>query len=156
MTSSIDAYIDQAAPEARPILRQTVAADIPGIWTVRYAVQENTLAPGRLSDEDARREIEDTGRGWVIEVDGQIEAFAIGNGQSGNVWALFVRPQAQGRGYGTALHAKMIAWFRTQRLDRLWLSTGTDTKARQFYEKHGWTCVGAYGTDEVRYERPNT
>jgi GNAT superfamily N-acetyltransferase len=138
------------------VLRQAVVRDIPGIWKVRYSVTENTLTPGRLSDEDVRESIEDTGRGWVIEEGGEIQAFAVGNAKTGNVWALFVKPEAQGRGHGSRLHAAMIEWFQTQAIDRLWLSTGTETKARAFYEKNGWACVGPYGADEVRYERLNT
>jgi len=128
---------------------------MPGIWNVRYAVTENTLTRGRISDEDLRESIEDTGRGWVIDVDGVIEGFAIGNARTGNVWALFVDPKAQGKGYGSMLHDTMIVWFRTQPVDTLWLSTGITTRARVFYERHGWTCVGPYGSDEVRYERSN-
>ena len=147
----------QAAAGALPVtmLRKAAAADLPAMWEVRYAVTENTLAPGRISDDEFLEAIERTGVGWVIEVDGRIEAFAVGNGQTGNVWALFVKPEAQGCGHGTALHTAMIDWFRGQGVDRLWLSTGRDTKARHFYDKHGWTCVGPYGPDEVRYERPN-
>ncbi|MBL8309532.1 MAG: GNAT family N-acetyltransferase [Burkholderiales bacterium] len=136
-------------------MRHATAADIPGIWQVRYSVTENTLTPGRISDEAIRASIEDIGRGWVIEDAGRILAFAIGIARTGNVWALFVRPEAQGRNHGTRLHVAMIEWFRTQPIDRLWLSTGTTTKARAFYEKNGWQCVGPYGRDEVRYERPN-
>ncbi|WP_291916623.1 GNAT family N-acetyltransferase [Limnohabitans sp.] len=136
-------------------MRQATAADIPGIWEVRYSVTENTLTPGRISDEEVRESIEDTGCGWVIEEAGRIEAFAVGIAKTGNVWALFVRPDAQGRGHGTRLHAAMIEWFRKQPIDRLWLSTGTTTKAREFYDKNGWACVGPYGSDEVRYERAN-
>ena len=136
-------------------LRRAVVSDIPGIWEVRYSVSENALTPGRISDEDVRVSIEETGRGWVIEESGRIVAFAVGNAETGNVWALFVKPEAQGRGYGTRLHAAMIEWFRLQDVERLWLSTGTDTKARTFYEKNGWVCVGPCGVDEVRYERPN-
>jgi GNAT superfamily N-acetyltransferase len=137
------------------VLRQAVAADIPGIWQVRYSVEENTLTPGRISDEDVREAIEDTGRGWVIEEDGRIKAFAVGNARTGNVWALFVNPDAQGRGHGTRLHVELLAWFRTHSIDRLWLSTGTEARARKFYDKMGWVCVGQYGTDEVKYERQN-
>jgi GNAT superfamily N-acetyltransferase len=138
-------------------LRQATAADIAAMWEVRYAVTENTLTPGRLSDEDVRREIEDTGRGWVVErADGPgVDAFAIGNGRSGNVWALFVHPRAQGRGLGDALHRTMLGWFATQPVATLWLSTGTDTRARGFYERRGWACVGPYGQDELRLERSN-
>jgi GNAT superfamily N-acetyltransferase len=136
-------------------LRQALVSDIPGIWGVRYAVAENTLTPGRISDEEVRAAIEDSGRGWVIDVGGKIAAFAVGNGETGNVWALFVKPEFQGQGFGTALHSVMIEWFRTQAIDRLWLSTGMDTQARKFYEKHGWECVGPYGSNELRYERVN-
>ena len=72
------------------ILRQAVAADIPGIWEVRYSVTENTLTPGRISDQELLEAIEDTGRGWVIEDQGRIQAFAIGNAATGNIWALFL------------------------------------------------------------------
>lgn len=140
---------------SRPHLRQATAADIPGIWEVRYSVTENTLTPGRISDEEVRESIEDTGCGWVIEEAGRIEAFAVGIAKTGNVWALFVRPDVQGRGHGTRLHASMIEWFRKQPIDRLWLSTGTTTKGRAFYDKNGWECVGPDGSDEVRYERAN-
>ena len=50
-----------------PILRQARRDDIEAIWVVRYAVTENTLTRGKISDEDVRREIEDPGRGWVVE-----------------------------------------------------------------------------------------
>ncbi|OYU10413.1 MAG: GNAT family N-acetyltransferase [Comamonadaceae bacterium PBBC1] len=140
---------------SRPHLRQATVADISGIWEVRYSVTENTLTPGRISDEEVRESIEDTGCGWVIEEAGRIEAFAVGIAKTGNVWALFVRPDSQGRGHGTRLHAAMIEWFRKQPIDRLWLSTGTTTKARAFYDKNGWECVGPDGSDEVRYERAN-
>ena len=137
------------------ILRQAVAADIPGIWEVRYSVTENTLTPGRISDQELLEAIEDTGRGWVIEDQGRIQAFAIGNAATGNIWALFVKPQAQGCGFGSMLHNEMLDWFRTQRPEILWLSTGTNTKARKFYAKNGWQLVGAYGAEEVKFERKN-
>ena len=74
---------------------------------------------------------------------------------TGNVWALFVRPEAEGRGIGSALHAAMLDWFATQPVDTLWLSTGTDTRARGFYRARGWRETGPYGNDEVRMERAN-
>lgn len=136
-------------------LRQALVGDMPGLWEVRYAVTENTLTPGRIPDEELRASIEEAGRGWVVEQDGVILGFAIGLAETGNVWALFVRPEAQGQGIGSALHAAMIEWFATQPVPLLWLTTGTDTKARRFYEAHGWRCVGDAGKREVRYERAN-
>jgi GNAT superfamily N-acetyltransferase len=101
--------MSEAMPTIR--IREATRDDIPALWEVRYAVRENTLTPGRLSDEDVRREIEDTGKGWVAEVDERVVGFAIGNATSGNVWALFVHPDAEGRGVGSRLHAAMLDWF---------------------------------------------
>ncbi len=137
------------------VLREANRNDIPGMWTVRYAVTENTLAPGRLSDEDVRREIEDTGKGWVIEDDGDIRAFASCNARTGNIWALFVHPEVEGHGYGDRLHAVMLAWLRTQPIDRLWLTTDAQSRACGFYEQRGWRRVGITDTGEVRFERDN-
>ncbi len=140
--------------DASVLLRQAVREDMPALWEVRYSVSENTLTPGRISDEELQRSIEEDGRGWVAEEAGRIVGFAIGL-LSGNVWALFVRPEAEGRGIGSALHAEMLEWFARQPLPRLWLSTGTNTLARSFYEARGWQYAGPYGSDEVRLERPN-
>jgi GNAT superfamily N-acetyltransferase len=136
-------------------LRQALAADIPALWRVRYAVTENTLAPGRLSDEDVRRELEDTGRGWLIEDDGQVVAFAIANARSGNVWALFVHPAHQGRGHGSRLHAAMLAWLRAVAAPCPWLDTGAATRARAFYAREGWVAEAILSSGEIRYRRPD-
>lgn len=136
-------------------LREATRADIPGLWDVRYAVRENTLTPGRLSDEDVRREIEDTGKGWVIEEGDRIVAFAIGNAENGNIWALFVHPEYEGRGYGGRLHEAMLAWLRTQPVASLWLTTDADSRACGFYARKGWSRVGVSESGEVRFERSN-
>lgn len=135
-------------------VRKAIRADLPGLWEVRYSVTENTLTPGRISDEELLRSIEEDGRGWVAEDEGRILGFGIGL-LSGNVWALFVRPEAESRGIGSALHAEMLEWFSRQPLERLWLTTGIDTRARGFYEARGWRYAGLCGPDEVRLERRN-
>lgn|GEM_PF-169141 len=141
--------------QATVVLREAHRNDIPGMWTVRYAVTENTLTPGRISDEDVRREIEDTGKGWVIDVDGEIRAFASCNARTGNIWALFVHPQAEGLGYGDRLHAAMLDWLRTQPIPRLWLTTDAHSRACGFYARRGWQRVGISDSGEVRFERDN-
>lgn len=136
-------------------LRQATRADIPAMWEVRYAVRENTLTPGRISDEEVRAEIEDTGRGWVAEENGRVVAFASCNAKTGNIWALFVEPEAEGRGFGRCLHDAMLDWLKTQPIDMLWLTTDADSRACVFYERNGWSRVGTTESGEARFERTN-
>jgi GNAT superfamily N-acetyltransferase len=138
-----------------PTLRLATRQDIPGIQEVRHAVIENAARPGRILDEDVRREIEETGRGWLIEEAGAVRAFAIANAQTGNVWALFVHPGAQGRGYGARLHDELLAWLAGQPPRRLWLTTGAQTRASGFYARRGWQPVATLPDGEIRYERDN-
>ncbi len=119
------------------MLRQAVVSDIPGIQRVRRAVRENRLVSMMIPDQDVRAAIEDSGRGWVVESGGEIVAFAIGNAQSGNIWALFVDPDHERCGYGKRLHDTMLDWLWSQGPDFLWLTTEPGTRAQGFYESAG-------------------
>jgi len=92
---------------ANGILRQAQRGDIPDIQRVRHAVRENRLTSRVVTDDDVADSIERTGRGWVIEVDGRVQAFAIGNADTGNIFALFVEPGHERRGYGRRLQDEM-------------------------------------------------
>jgi GNAT superfamily N-acetyltransferase len=136
------------------MLRQAVGADIPAMQRVRSAVRENRLVSTVISNEAVREAIEDEGRGWVVESQGEVVAFAIGNNRNGNIWALFVHPDHERRGYGRRLHDTMLSWLWTQGLDRLWLTTEAGTRAQVFYETAGWQLVGHANQGELRYEMP--
>ena len=129
-------------------------SDIDAIQRVRASVTENRLVSTVISDEDVRVAIEETGRGWVVEKDDEVVAFAIGNATNGNVWALFVRPEHEGRGYGRQLHDTMVSWLWTTDLQRLWLTTEPGTRAQRFYEAAGWQLTGSTTGGEFRYELP--
>jgi GNAT superfamily N-acetyltransferase len=133
-------------------VRQALAADIPAMHRVRMAVAENRLVSAVLTDADYRRAIEDTGRGWVVKAAGRIVAFAVGNRDTGNIWALFVDPAHEGLGHGRRLHDAMVAWLFAQGLEKLWLTTEPGTRAEQFYERAGWTRAGTTTTGELRFE----
>jgi GNAT superfamily N-acetyltransferase len=135
------------------MLRQAVTADIADIQRVRHSVRENRLVSTTISDEQVRRAIEETGRGWVIEAHGEIVAFAIGNATNGNIWALFVHPEHERRGYGRLLHDTMVGWLSSRGPERLWLTTEPGTRAQRFYAAAGWNCSGTTEGGELRYER---
>ena len=134
------------------MVRQAVAADIPAIQSVRHSVRENRLISTIISDEEVQEAIEVTGRGWVVEVSGEVVAFAIGNAENGNIWALFVRPECEHRGYGRSLHDTMVNWLWASGRKHLWLTTQPGTRAQKFYETAGWRLAGETGRGELRFE----
>ena len=134
------------------VLRQARRGDIAAMHRVRLAVRENRLTSAAITEAHYLPAIEQWGRGWVIERQGQIVAFAIGNAQNGNIWALFVEPAYERRGYGKHLHEAMVEWLWSQGLSRLWLTTEPGTRAQRFYESAGWHSVGEANGREVQYE----
>ena len=119
---------------------------------VRLAVRENALSsPDRISVADYIAALEQLGRAWVMEAGGEIVAFATGY-KSGNIWALFVHPEHEGRGYGKALHSEMVNWLWSQGLSRLWLTTAPGTRAEYFYRSLGWESCGLVLGGELRME----
>ena len=133
------------------MLRAAVASDIAAIQRVRASVRENRLVSTIITDEDVRTALETTGRGWVVEAKGEVVAFGIGNATTGNIWALFVHPEHEGRGYGRQLHDTMVNWLWAVGLPRLWLTTEPGTRAQRFYESAGWRLT-AVDRGELRYE----
>jgi GNAT superfamily N-acetyltransferase len=145
-----------AAPHRVPAsrrLRQAREADIAGMQRVRHSVRENRLVSTTISDEQVRDAIENTGRGWVVECAGEVVGFAVGNAATGNIWALFVHPDHERRGYGRLLHDTMVEWLWSQGLERLWLTTEPGTRAQRFYEAAGWQHMGSTESGELRYEK---
>jgi GNAT superfamily N-acetyltransferase len=135
-----------------PRIRIATRADIPAMWRIRSAVTENVLRASALTDADVLREMTGRGRGWVSENAGGVAGFAIGNAGNGNVWALFVHPDSQGCGHGSALHDVVVRWLRESGPAVLWLTTGAHTRAATFYERRGWRRVGIDAEGEARYE----
>lgn len=107
------------------ILRQALRGDLPGLLRVRRAVSENRQTSLTLPDDQVIEALETTGRGWVIELDGVIVAFAIGDALTGSISALFVDPPHRGQGYGRRLHDIVVEWLWSQGHDRIWLNAET-------------------------------
>lgn len=137
----------------RSHLRQGLREDIPAMHIVRRAVRENPLTSDVIHEEHYLPAITSTGRGWVIEEDGQIVAFAVGNAVTGNIWALFVHPDHERKGYGKQLKETMLDWLFAQGLQRLYLGTAPGPRAQTFYAATGWRCIGIDSHGEAAFER---
>jgi GNAT superfamily N-acetyltransferase len=140
------------------MLRQAQRSDIGGMHRVRMSVRENRLRSAIITEADYVAEIETSGRGWVVEVEGEIVGFAVGNATNGNIWALFVDPEHERRGHGRQLLDTLVAWLWSRGLERLWLTTAPGTRAERFYDVAGWERVGVTSSGEIRFElgRPQT
>lgn len=103
------------------ILRQAAVDDLPDLFRVRYAVSENHPSSLSIPDGQVIEGLESTGRGWVIELDGVIVAFAIGDALTGGIGALFVDPCHRGQGYGRRLYDTVVEWLWSQGHDDVWL-----------------------------------
>ena len=133
-------------------LRKANPSDIPAMHRVRMAVRENQLSdPSRVTQADYLAALEDLGRTWVVDFNGEIAAFATGY-KSGNIWALFVHPDHEGQGYGKALHAAVVAWLWSLGHERIWLTTGPGTRAERFYLSQGWQPRGTVPGGNIRLE----
>lgn len=134
------------------MLRPAVRADIPRMHAVRMAVTENRLVSTVITEADYVPAIENSGRGWVMEVDGRIVGFSVGNAANGNIWALFVEPGQERHGHGRQLLEAVVEWLWSQGLQQLWLTTEPGTRAQHFYEAAGWRRAGMTGQGELRFE----
>jgi GNAT superfamily N-acetyltransferase len=137
-------------------IRQARRSDAAAMHRVRMSVLENRLTSMVLTEDDYVVAVEQTGRGWVLELQQEIVAFSVGNADDGSVWALFVEPRHEGKGYGRQLHDVMVAWLWERGHDRLWLTTEPGTRAERFYARAGWKRVGTASRGEIRFELHKT
>lgn len=132
------------------VFREAVCADILQMSRIRLAVTENVLRdPTRITPQMYADFLEKDGRGWVALVGGDIVAFSYANRIDGSIWALFVDPRFEGQGLGKQLLSLATAWLFSLGFNRVTLSTGTHTKAAQFYTRRGWRHASSSAGDSV-------
>lgn len=135
------------------IYREATIDDIKQIQIVRHSVKENILSnPEQVTDNDCEQFLTKRGKGWVCEIEGIIVGFAIADLKDDNIWALFLRPEFEGRGIGRSLHDLMLDWYFSRGKENVWLGTSPGTRAEKFYRKMGWKETGLYGDDEIKFE----
>lgn len=110
--------------------------DVADVFLAALAAM--TYLPDLYTDAETRTFIRDVllpnNEVWVAEKGGRVVGFAgLGEDVLRHLW---VEPEAQNRGVGTAL----LALAKERRPQGLWLSVfQKNTGARRFYERHGFT-----------------
>jgi ribosomal protein S18 acetylase RimI-like enzyme len=136
------------------MIRKALAADVPRIWEIRFAVKENRLStPALVTDADVQRCLDD-GEMWVCEEDGRIKGFAASDSRDGSIWALFIDPSCEGQGIGQALLVEACARLRAAGYGVMTLSTDPGTRAERFYRRNGWEAQGLNAKGEMVFTKP--
>src|SRR5690242_6691348 len=124
-------------------IREALPGDIQRLSIIRNSVKENVLSnPGLVTENDYLEYLTQRGKGWVCEEDNNIAGFAIADLQDHNIWALFVKPDQEGKGVGRMLHDHMLDWYFNQTTETVWLGTAPNSRAANFYRRAGWTEIG--------------
>ena len=130
-------------------VRLAQEGDIPRLMEIRVSVAENRLSdPGSIAAADYRRFVEDR-RCWAWEADGAVSGFAALDADAASVWALFVLPDAQGRGGGRALLERLLGEARRRGLAEIRLTTEAGSRAELFYRAAGWEAAGREAEGEL-------
>jgi GNAT superfamily N-acetyltransferase len=126
-------------PNEFSLFRQANSSDIPAMTRIRLAVTENRLSdPARITRGMYEDYLEKSGRGWVAEDRGEIVAFCYADKGNASIWALFVCPGHEGRGFAKTLLKLATDWLFELGHDCVRLSTGAGTRADRFYQAQGW------------------
>ena len=140
------------------MIRVATEADVPAIFEVRTSVRENHLsleglAARGITPASVAEMIRTTMRAWVAEVDGEVVAFTMADRAEASVFAMFVRPEHEGRGLGRQLMAATEARLFESGCDEIWLRTDRDpaVRANGFYQRLGWTSAGVQEDGQVEY-----
>ena len=153
--------MSQRARIAAGVLRLAGPADIPALFSIRTAVRENHLDLVQLAERGVTPDSvaamlgDSKARTWVVEDRGEPLAFIMANARDGSVSALFVRPDAEGRGYGGKLLRAAEEWLFASGWEAIWLNTGKEeqNRAHRFYRGAGWNLAGPADHGDVRYEK---
>lgn len=131
-------------------LRRAVPADIPALSALRLSVRENRLAdPSRVTPADYARHLAAT---WVWDAP-PILGFAAADPASGTLWALFVAPEAEGRGIGRALLEAATADLAAHGRSAARATTDPGTRAHRVYLAAGWQDDGPAERGEIALRR---
>lgn len=128
-------------------------SDLEQLVKLRVAVAENRISdPARVPVHEYRNFIDHRAL-FVWTESGNIAGFSAANPIDGIIWALFVHPDNDGRGIGSALLDKTCKMLKRRGRDIATLSTGPDTRAAAFYRKRGWVPLGMTDWHELQFAK---
>ena len=127
--------------------------DVPALVRIRAAVRENRLSdPARVPASLVLRYIE-RGLIHVLDEGGSVLGFSAAEPDDGTIWALFVDPDAEGRGIARALLPLALDDLKRAGWSEARLTTQPGSRAERFYRLAGWTALGISAAGERIFVR---
>jgi ribosomal protein S18 acetylase RimI-like enzyme len=138
---------------ATPDDAQAIAEIQVETWRAAYlGVMPREVLDGLDANESTRTwrhwlSVETTAQ-FVAERSGAVVGFAsVGPSrhepESGEVYSIYVRPDAWGTGSGSALMDAAVAWLADRWQEAILWVAEENTRARRFYERYGWVAESA-------------
>ncbi|MDR6711653.1 ribosomal protein S18 acetylase RimI-like enzyme [Pseudomonas hunanensis] len=140
-------------------LRLASPSDIELLFDIRTSVKQNHLSREQMHDmgitavvlTDAIRKAPCA---WVAEWQQEAVGFAMVDYDEGEVFALFVREQHEGKGVGRLLLRQAEeALFKRHEVIHLTTDGNEEMRAIGFYRQMGWTFAAVVDDRDVRYEK---
>ncbi len=139
-------------------IRVATEADVEALFEVRTSVVQNhqsreELAGLGVTPRSIAEMLRTTSRVWIAEEDGQAVAFSMADADQGTIFAMFVRPEHEGKGLGRALMKQAEDWLFGRGWPEIWLLTGSDPGLRAvgFYLHLGWQAAGLQDDGQTKY-----
>ena len=140
-------------------IRTATPEDVAAIFDVRCSVKENHMSRAELAELDITPETVGgmiSGGDYIVPValvGGEIVAFAMAQISEGYVFALFVRPEHEGKGLGNTLMREVESGFKEHGVTEAWLCTGSEKgiRAPGFYRRLGWVESGTMEDGQLRF-----
>lgn len=139
--------------------REARVEDIEALFEIRCSVRENHLSREELAEmgitAQALADVILRGESvWVASDGERLLGFAMVDADNGELFALFVRPECEGRGVGARLLALAEArLFRDHPVACLITDGREQMRAFGFYLRAGWRVVRAEEGGDVRMEK---
>jgi GNAT superfamily N-acetyltransferase len=139
-------------------IRVASVTDIEALFEIRTSVHDNhqsrcELATVGITPDSIRQMLQDASRAWLGLEDGVPVAFSMANAEQATVFAMFVRPGHEDRGFGRRLMREAEAWLFSRECDEIWLLTSADPgiRAHGFYRHLGWQPAGIQKDGQVKF-----
>ncbi|KKZ18481.1 MULTISPECIES: GNAT family N-acetyltransferase [Serratia] len=121
------------------------AKHLPYLYEIRFSVEENLLHPHQIQYLQRKQALEDInqGGGWICKYGEDYAGVGFGLFiPEPLIGGLFVKPEYQSMGMGSALLARVTAWMFEHGAEAIHLTTDPGSKAEGFYQHHGWELIG--------------